>query len=126
MRAFNTAAHAALIAAGYVHERHDADWQDTGDAENGPELSGGPAFDLYTDADSVVMISESGETAFESARSRSRARRRRDGRTDPRLSRSIEAARHRVSSDGESGAQVPLDRQHLLDRQPAGQHSREV
>jgi hypothetical protein len=62
---YDLAAHAALTAAGYTYERVEAEWCETGDAENGPDMDGHPAFDLYTDANSTVMVSEIGCTLFE-------------------------------------------------------------
>lgn len=45
---FNPAFHAFMMTfKDATHERIEADWEDTGDAENGPELTGHPAFDLY-------------------------------------------------------------------------------
>jgi hypothetical protein len=62
---FNAAAHEALLAAGYKHERVEASWEDDGDAENGPHLSGGPAYDEYKDADSRVVVQEEGKAFYE-------------------------------------------------------------
>lgn len=44
---FNPALHAFLTDAGFGYSHHEASWEDVGDAENGPELTGGPAFDEY-------------------------------------------------------------------------------
>ena len=57
---FNPALHAHLTSLGYVRSRHEASWEDVGDAENGPELDGGPAYDEYTGPDEYVFTSESG------------------------------------------------------------------
>lgn len=39
---------ALLVAAGYVHEFHPAEWYDDGGVENGPHLSGHPDLDVWT------------------------------------------------------------------------------
>lgn len=57
---FNIALHDHLISLGYRRERVEASWEDVGDAENGPKLEGGPAFDCYTGADEYVYASEIG------------------------------------------------------------------
>lgn len=61
----NHAAHEALTIAGYDYTHFDCTFEDIGDPENGPELTGHPSFDLYADADSYVYISEGGDTAYE-------------------------------------------------------------
>jgi hypothetical protein len=40
--------HAILKAAGYEHEFVPAQWEDTGDVENGPRLDGHPDMDVWT------------------------------------------------------------------------------
>ena len=65
MEPFNLAAHEVLVAAGYSYSRVEADWYDAGDAENGPMLQGGPAYDLYEDANSHVVVGEDGNSGFE-------------------------------------------------------------
>lgn len=62
---FNLALHECLMRLGYSYQRVAADWEDDGDAENGPHLSGHDAFDEYEDADSRVYCSEGGDTGFE-------------------------------------------------------------
>ena len=48
--------HHHLLELGFVHVHHEADWEDGGDAENGPKLEGGPAFDdYYADTDSIYI-----------------------------------------------------------------------
>jgi hypothetical protein len=36
-----------LAALGYEKTHHPMSWKDVGDAENGPRLSGGPAYDAW-------------------------------------------------------------------------------
>ena len=62
---FDLAAHDALTALGYRRERIEEDWEDVGGPESGPDLVGGPAADIYEDADSRVVITERGWTSFE-------------------------------------------------------------
>jgi len=62
---FNEVAHCHLMSLGYEHTRIEATWEDTGDAENGPHLDGGPTFDQYTAADHYVYIDENGCTGTE-------------------------------------------------------------
>lgn len=57
---FNEAAHEHLLAHGYTYERMAATWEEDGDAESGPHVSGGPEFDQYTGADEYVFIAPSG------------------------------------------------------------------
>lgn len=58
-------AHHHLIDLGFSHVHVDASWEDTGDAENGPRLSGGPAYDEYTLDDMTVYIAEDGSTGYD-------------------------------------------------------------
>jgi hypothetical protein len=60
---YNEQAHAHLIELGYVRTWHEDSFEDGGDAENGPDLTGGPAFDEYKSADDYVMIDEQGHFA---------------------------------------------------------------
>jgi hypothetical protein len=63
---FNPAAHDHLLALGFTHERYEASWEDLGDAENGPQLSGGPAYDEYQAEDGfTVYVGEDGRTGCE-------------------------------------------------------------
>jgi hypothetical protein len=76
---FNPTAHDFLIGLGFEVTRVDASWEDSGDAENGPRLTGGPAFDEYTHPDGlVVYIAEDGRTGYEYAQLDF------DGPSDPR------------------------------------------
>ncbi len=64
--AFNPAFHAFMMAfPNAKHERHDQCWEDTGDAENGPQLSGHPAFDLYTLDGFEYMVTDDVEAFME-------------------------------------------------------------
>jgi hypothetical protein len=47
---------AALIMAGYTLTQHPATWEDAGDAENGPKLTGGPAFDEWSKGDISIIV----------------------------------------------------------------------
>ena len=54
---------ALLNAMGFTCERCPADWHDDGDAENGPHLVGGPAYELWSrpignDRVEVVVVCE--------------------------------------------------------------------
>lgn len=53
-------AHHHLIDLGFSHVHVEASWEDTGDAENGPRLSGDPAYDEYTLGDMTVYIGGAG------------------------------------------------------------------
>jgi hypothetical protein len=61
---FNLSAHAGLVALGFQHTRHEADWEDEGDGESGPRLTGGPAWDEYEDADFRVVVDDHGMVAL--------------------------------------------------------------
>lgn len=65
MNAFNLAFHDFMLSLGAEHERIEEHWEDVGDAENGPELSGHPAFDVYRDADTVYVVDENGRADHE-------------------------------------------------------------
>ncbi len=60
LNAYNQALHVHLLAHSYTHDRIPASWEDCGDAENGPMVSGGPAYDLYIGADEMVFATEDG------------------------------------------------------------------
>lgn len=45
-----------LLAAGYFIIPHEASWEDIGDAENGPKMSGGPAYDEYRKGTDVYIV----------------------------------------------------------------------
>jgi len=56
MQPYNQDAHANLIALGYEHKHYEADYEDVGDAESGPMLSGHPGFDeYYSDIDLIII-----------------------------------------------------------------------
>jgi hypothetical protein len=42
------------------HEHQPDSWEDTGDAETGPILEGGPAFDIYTSESHTFIIDATG------------------------------------------------------------------
>jgi hypothetical protein len=57
MTIFNPVAHTLLTDQGaYVHTHFDDTFEDVGDAENGPELTGGPAFDEYSGESHYLII----------------------------------------------------------------------
>jgi hypothetical protein len=60
---FNPDAHAHLIALGYRHTQFPCTFEDDGDAESGPHLTGGPAFDEYESDDDRLIIDELGRFA---------------------------------------------------------------
>jgi hypothetical protein len=63
---FNPEIHANLLPLGFTFHHFDEDWWDDGDAESGPSLAGGPAFQEYlreSDMTKVVIV-ESGEVDF--------------------------------------------------------------
>ena len=45
-----------LLACGYVVTHHEAHWEDDGDAENGPHLSGCPAYDEWREGGKYVIV----------------------------------------------------------------------
>jgi len=57
---FNPALDAHLIALGYVRTRHEDSWEDDGNAESGPHLIDGPAYDEYVGPDEYVFACKSG------------------------------------------------------------------
>lgn len=57
---FNAGIHGHLLDLGYCHVRHEADWYDDGDAESGPSLAGGPAWDEYSNGDEYLAVEENG------------------------------------------------------------------
>ncbi len=65
MTPFNLSLHDHLMTLGFTHERVENSFEDIGEAESGPELSGGPAYDVYQDAASFVYMSEHGESGTE-------------------------------------------------------------
>lgn len=57
----NFFAHRMLTDQGACTHEHNPDtWEDTGDAENGPHLTGGPAFDRYYTDSHEIIIDQSG------------------------------------------------------------------
>lgn len=57
----NEFAHQMLTDEGACsHEHFRESWEDDGDAENGPSLSGGPAFDVYTTESHSIVITGDG------------------------------------------------------------------
>jgi len=59
--AFNPGIHEHLLAQGYEHHQYPADWEDVGNGESGPMLSGGPAWDYYGNGKDFLAVSEKGE-----------------------------------------------------------------
>jgi hypothetical protein len=57
---FNLNAHANMVAEGFMYVQHEADFEDDGDAESGPHLVGGPAWDEYVDKDMRFIFSNNG------------------------------------------------------------------
>ena len=48
MTVYNSGIHPHLLEMGFEYQHVPADWHDEGDAENGPYLVGGPAYDFYS------------------------------------------------------------------------------
>jgi hypothetical protein len=46
--------HDQLVASGWTHTHHEADFEDIGTAESGPCLTGGPAYDEYRRGTKVI------------------------------------------------------------------------
>jgi hypothetical protein len=62
----NTFAHRMLTDQGaFVHEHNPETFEDVGDAENGPQLVGGPAFDCYEGDSHSLIIDHTGLIVFE-------------------------------------------------------------
>ena len=53
---FNAGAHQSLLEQGFIFAYHEESWEDTGDAENGPQLTGGPAYNEYISKDNFQII----------------------------------------------------------------------
>jgi hypothetical protein len=66
--AYNAAVDAQLVEMGYKRTWHPDSFEDTGDGESGPHLTGGPAFDEYESADERIIIDESGHCAHRELR----------------------------------------------------------
>lgn len=68
MTVYNVGIHQHLLDLGFEYAHMPEDWHDEGDAESGPYLVGGPAYDLYShvawdteiavDADGTVHVTE--------------------------------------------------------------------
>lgn len=57
----NIFAHRMLTDQGaYVHTHYPDSWEDIGDAENGPQVVGGPAYDEYSGDSDYFIIDPSG------------------------------------------------------------------
>jgi hypothetical protein len=65
---YNAALHEQLLALGFERVWHDAEWEDTGDAESGPALDGHPAWDEYTSASEIICIDEAGRVVHREER----------------------------------------------------------
>jgi hypothetical protein len=65
---FNRGTHDQLVALGYVRTHYPESFEDDGDAESGPHLTGGPAYDEYESADDRVIIDHNGHFAHHEKR----------------------------------------------------------
>ena len=65
---FNQDIHDNLVAMGYVPTLYECTFEDVGDAENGPELTGDPAFDEYKGPAEYVIVDESGHVVHREER----------------------------------------------------------
>jgi hypothetical protein len=59
---FNPAFHEFMFLEGATHKRIEEHWEDAGDAENGPQLEGFMAHDLYTLDGIDYAVFENGKT----------------------------------------------------------------
>ncbi len=57
---FNEDVHQCLTELGFTHTHHMEDFEDDGDGESGPHLTGGPAFDEYEDASERIIVDHHG------------------------------------------------------------------
>jgi hypothetical protein len=63
---YNLALHEHLLSLGFKYEgRVEAHWEDDGDPENGPHLSGWPAHDQYTGPNDLFFVDENGRMHHE-------------------------------------------------------------
>jgi hypothetical protein len=67
---FDAAAHDHLTSIGYSHEHYGESWEDdswdnTSDAEKGPDMFGGPAYDIYTCPDEYIVVWDNGRVDLE-------------------------------------------------------------
>ena len=53
---FNESTALLLTALGFTLTQHEATWEDVGDAENGPKLAGGPAYDEWSNGITSVYV----------------------------------------------------------------------
>ena len=60
----NPAAHEYLLSLGYSHTYHEADFEDTGNGESGPMVTGWSGYDEYTGPDEYIFISDQGNTDY--------------------------------------------------------------
>lgn len=68
MSIFNQDIHDNLLDHGFRHNRVEESWEECGDAENGPQLDGGPAYDEYMSNDSYIIIDHEGHFVHHSTR----------------------------------------------------------
>jgi hypothetical protein len=66
--AYNADLDAHLTELGYKRTWHPDSFEDDGDGESGPHLTGGPAFDEYEDATERVIIDEKGHAVHRELR----------------------------------------------------------
>lgn len=64
-RGLNVELHEHLLSLGYVHQRIEADVEDTGDGETGPMITGHCGFDEYTSHEDRVYYGEDGQSHVE-------------------------------------------------------------
>ncbi len=57
---YNLALHEHLMSLGYEYQRFACTFEDAGDAENGPHLTGGPAYDMYSSPTEFIYATEGG------------------------------------------------------------------
>jgi hypothetical protein len=63
MAVYNPGIHLHLLDLGFEYAHMPEDWHDEGDAESGPYLVGGPAYDLYSHVawDTEIAVESNGD-----------------------------------------------------------------
>jgi hypothetical protein len=63
MTVYNPGIHPHLLDLGFEYQHVPEDWHDEGDAESGPHLVGGPAYDFYSHvaSDTEIAVESNGD-----------------------------------------------------------------
>ena len=67
---FNPVYHELLLMQGYTWIPHECSFEDIGDGESGPMLSGGPAYDLYQNEKWEIIVEADGTIPAEGVQMR--------------------------------------------------------